>query len=188
MTRKRLNVITIIVILIYITAIIVGLILCDEKPDDYKTFIDLVPLIIAIPAAYLGFSFQKRYNYLQSLRQVWKNLVYSTQKAVLFTKLKSHNEKEWIETLLNLRISIEEVRSVYKNLSETDFEEGYYPFESLKKIFEIISDLKSDDIKIKDARFAEEAIEFHWKIVRKAFLSEFDRSAPSKFDSPFIDT
>ena len=149
-------------------------------------FKDLIPLIIAIPAAYLGFCFQRRSSYQQALRQLWTNLIASVQQAFQYTHLKRPSEKEYSETLLSLSVSIEEVRGVYSNLKVTKTYDGLYPFESLKEIHDTISKLNFGDSDEKKTEAARKKIAFYWKNLRKTFLSEFDRPVPTVFDSPYI--
>lgn len=48
---------------------------------------DLFPLVVALPAAFLAyaFAFSRHNSYLQALRELWKQLVPSVQKAVQYT-------------------------------------------------------------------------------------------------------
>lgn len=191
MTKKNLQKIILFVTVLYSAAIIIGVTIYSndntEKKTNYAVFKDLIPFIIALPAAYLGFCFQRRSNYQLALRQLWTNLISSTQQAFQYTHLKNPGEDEYHETLLHLSISIEEVRGVYCNLKETSNTDGHYPFESLKKIHEIITELnfgESDELKSKEAR---KQIAFYWKNIRKTFLAEFDRPVPTVFDSPYVD-
>jgi hypothetical protein len=64
-------------IMIYLGLLIVlGLRLSDwgRNPDAnaYRVFKDLIPLLIAVPAAWLGALFQKRASFLSSLRILYE--------------------------------------------------------------------------------------------------------------------
>ena len=45
--------------------------------DLYKS---LVPLVIAVPTAWLAYAFQRRVSYLNALRDLWKQLILSSEK------------------------------------------------------------------------------------------------------------
>ena len=86
MTKQRLRRITFLVMSIYGFAIIIGLFLRIIVPpiptSYYETFKDITPFILAIPAAYLGYCFQQRGSYLQSLRSLWSQLVIAVNNAI----------------------------------------------------------------------------------------------------------
>ena len=79
MTRIHLRRILIGVIAVYALALALAVFLrrpFAEAPSGYyATYKDLIPLVIAIPAAYLAFAFQRRGSYLQALRTVWEHMV-----------------------------------------------------------------------------------------------------------------
>ena len=190
MTRKQLQKTIFAVIGLYAIALIAGLIIYyvdnTEKKIHYQIFKDLMPLTIAIPAAYLGFCFQRRSGFLQALRQLWTNLITSVNSAIQYTHLTDTTDKQFGETLVLLSKSIDEVRGVYKNLKETEGDIGLYPFECLKEIHQLISKLgygKLDTTKSTDTR---KRIRHCWGDLRKSFLSEFDRSEPTTFHSPYV--
>ena len=84
--------------------------------------------------------------------------------------------------VFELSKSIDEVRSVYENLNETDMQTGQYPFESLKTIYKIIESLGYGELNSKDLQIEREKIRNNWKQIRQTFLAEFDRSEPTVFD------
>lgn len=190
MTRKKLRNIIILVISLYILAVISGVTIyitdTTDKKSNYAVFKDLIPFMIAIPIAFLGFCFQKRANYTQALRPLWSNLIISVNTAIQFTHQTTTTQKEYGETLMLLSASIDEVRGVYQNIKTGTDGIGYYPFESLKSIHTIISELgygDADKLKSDEAR---KHIKHNWKNLRETFLLEFDRPVPTVFDSPYI--
>ena len=80
------------VIALYMSAIIAGIWLklldpYNNEAPAYSTFKDLIPLLIAIPAAWLGYCFQRRQAYLKDVRELWSKLVASVQDAIQYTHL-----------------------------------------------------------------------------------------------------
>lgn len=145
-----------------------------------------MPLIIAIPAAYLGFCFQRRLSFLQALRLLWANLITSVNAAIQYTHLTNTTDKQFGETLVMLSKSIDEVRGVYKNLKERHNDIGLYPFECLKRIHKFVAELGYGNIDPIKAEETRRHIIHCWKDLRKSFLFEFDRSEPTAFNSPYI--
>ena len=190
MTRKQLQKTIFAVIGLYTMALVVGLVIyysdCTDKKIHYQIFKDLIPLTIAIPAAYLGFCFQRRSSFLQALRQLWTNLITSVNSAIQYTHLIDPSDKQFGETLVLLSKSIDEVRGVYKNLKETKDDIGLYPFECLKEIHDLVSKLGYGKIDKAEATKTRRHIRHCWKDLRKSFLSEFDRSEPTAFHSPYV--
>ena len=190
MTRKQLQRTIFAVIGLYATALIAGLAIyyADDKVKKihYEVFKDLMPFTIAIPAAYLGFCFQRRSSFLEALRQLWTNLIISVNSAIQYTHLSEPTDKQFGETLVLVSKSIDEVRGVYKNLRETKDYIGLFPFEDLHEIHKLISKLGYGKLDAAKASETRQHITHCWKDLRKSFLSEFDRSEPTVFHSPYI--
>lgn len=190
MTRRQLKTAIIFVIAIYSVAVIIGLCVylndSSEKKVTYAVFKDFIPFIIALPAAYLGYCFQRRSSYMLTLRQLWSNLIESVNAAIQYTHLSGSSRKEYEETLMLLSKSIDEVRAVYKNIDEKEGNIGHYPFESLKSIYTIIAELGFDNPDTSKGEEARNHIKHNWGNLRRTFLQEFDRPEPTVFDSPYI--
>lgn len=190
MTRKQLKRTIYAVIALYATSLIGGLFIYysdgTDKKVNYQIFKDLIPLIIAIPAAYLGFSFQRRSSFLQSLRLLWTNIIGSVNAAIQYTNFTETTDKQYAETLLQLSRCIDEVRGVYKNIGEKKGKTGYYPFECLKEIHQLVTGLGSGKLDAAKSEEARSRIQHCWKDLKASFLSEFDRSEPTVFNSPFV--
>ncbi len=191
MTRKQLLHVTYMVISIYALALGVGLILRIVGPPTptpyYETFKDLIPLILAIPAAYLGYCFQQRGSYLQSLRSLWSQLVIAINNAIQYTYLESTTQDQLGKTLTDLSIVTDELRGVYKNIGETSKSVGLYPYEPIKDIHKTISELGFGSLNENSRMTARRKIVGHWKSIRSNFLDEFDRAVPTKVVSPYVE-
>jgi ABC-type uncharacterized transport system ATPase subunit len=114
---------------------------------------------------------------------LWGNIINAVNKTILFTEHRIEPEKEYLEILLLLSKSIDEIRGVYCNIGESQKEKGYYPFESLKSIYAIIEEAGRNGMKDEDMQLANEKIRAHWQTIRKTFLAEFDRSEPTFTDT-----
>lgn len=191
MTRKQLRRATFVVIGIYALAFGIGLTLRIFGPPTptpyYETFKDLIPLILAIPAAYLGYCFQQRGSYLQSLRSLWSQLVIAVNSAIQYTYLESPTQEQFGKILTDLSIATDELRGVYKNIGESSKNVGLYPYEPIKDIHKVISRLGFGNLDEKNRITARRQVVGHWKSIRSNFLDEFDRAVPTKVVSAYIE-
>lgn len=154
----------------------------------YNTFKDLIPLIIAIPAIWLGHCLQRRSSYLQQLRTLWSLLVDAVQECAAYTYLESPRHEQHLFVLKKLAISIDEVRGVFTNLKNPKGTRTLYPFEPIKNIYLIIEKfgftgrVESEREQLRKQVFA------LWREVRDELLKEFDREVPSFPHSHWADS
>lgn len=159
----------------------------DEKSIEYNTLRDLIPLIIAIPAAWLAYSFQRRQSYLKDIRELYSHMVGATQDAIQYTHLEHPYQSDFGRVQKLLSTTIEEVRAVFINLGQTEEHVGLFPFEGIKAIIEALNELGfGDHITPEARRTARCKIICEWKKVRKHFLSECARGIPVNPQSRFL--
>lgn len=191
MTRTELRKNTYGVIAVYTCTIIAGVLLKIAFPakDDpaYSTFKDLIPLILAIPAAYLAFCFNRRNVHIQALRSLWSNIIKAIQGAREFTQAETRTRSDYSKALSALSIVIDEVRGVFNNVGERNGEIGLYPFEALKEIHDAVRDLGFEDLATQTkAEITLTYIDQRWKVLRNRFLSEFERNEPDHPESKYL--
>ncbi len=179
MTKRSLRRSTTAVIAVYMAVIAIGVILrmTDVSSANvlYSTYKDLIGLFIAIPAAYLAFSFQRRASYLHSLHALWRTLLEGVHSARSFTYLEGSTSTEYSHVLNQLSVALDEVRGVFKNIPFKGTP-CWYPFEPLHQIHDTVRDLgwgeKATTVRRETARAQ---IESMWEPVREQMLLEFDR-------------
>ena len=180
-----------IVIGIYAFAIAAGILIRIWRPtkDDivYETFKDLVPLIIAAPAAWLGYCFQRRSSFQEQLRSFWSALVVVVQDAIQYTHLQSPTQADFSKIVCRLSYMIEELRGIYLNIGEAPSDIGLYPYESLKELADALHKLGfGEKFTTEKADATRSQIVDYWKKVRRQLLREFDRVVPTYVDSPYV--
>jgi hypothetical protein len=147
----------------------------------YSTYKDLIPFLIALPAAWLGYCLQRRNSYMQQLRSLWSTLVETIQDA-----------NQYNDVCRKLSIAIDEIRGVFMNIGESDetsekIGKGLYPFESMKDIHQLITVAGFGESTSPEALSVVRQKMFAlWKEVRDALLKEFDREEPTHFDSHYV--
>jgi hypothetical protein len=168
-----------------------------KTPNPYETYKDLVPLLIALPAAWLAFCFQKRASYVQQLRALWTKLIDAVEDAITYTYKVGPNQEEFGKVSHKLHSVIDEVRGVFRNLHEkrgkgrpvgrsrrSGRERGLYPFEGVKEIRDYLFALGfGPSFSPYQAALAREKMIELWHHVRDKMLTEFDRSYPTYADS-----
>ncbi|MCC6753262.1 MAG: hypothetical protein IT266_04675 [Saprospiraceae bacterium] len=187
MTKKRLVLNIALITAFYAAVILLGLLLktadAQTQTSHYLVFKDLIPVMLAVPIAYLGFCFQRRSSFTFALRQLWSNMIHAVSLATIYTQKQTRTEDDYYKCLLALSKVIDEVRGVYTNIGESHKHLGSYPFESLKTIYDIVQKLPPSAQDEKEWAVAAQNILNNWKVIRKTFLSEFDRSAPTIYDA-----
>jgi hypothetical protein len=152
----------------------------SERQTLYATFKDLIPLLVAAPLTWLAYCLQLRTSFLRQLRPVWTNLVDAVQTAIQYTYLRKPTVEDHNAALLKLGVAIDQVRGVFSNFNETENEHGSFPFDPIKNIYGLISELGAGDaFKKADAERIRLKVFSHWKDVRFEFLKEFDREPTS---------
>jgi hypothetical protein len=184
MTKKTIKRWFIAAVAYFVILVVIGIVLSvldqSERRLVYSTFKDLIPLLIAIPAAWLGYCFQRRMAFAQQLRSLWSAIVDATWTALHYTHLEEPTSEDHAFTLMKLSVAIDEIRGLYKNLKGADERRGLYPFEPLKDIHLLITNLSCgkgyDSKKAKETR---DKIFALWVDVRHELLKEFDREKPT---------
>jgi hypothetical protein len=170
---------------LYALFIVAGIAL--HGTERYALFKDLLSLATALPAAILAGIYQRRSSFLQQLRSTWTSLVDAVQDTVQFTHLAQPEPSAFSQLMKKLSVVVDDFRSLYKNLREDKRSGGLYPFDSLKEIQDTVSKyyLAKDYSKAKQEETLGQVIQL-WKKVRGPVLEEFDRLAPTYFDSRVV--
>jgi hypothetical protein len=187
MTKRRLRNRALAISAVWVAAVGVGIALRRRYPGadgPYGAFKDMIPLFVAVPAAWLGFLFQRRQSYLQQLRILWSTLVRAIATTRAYALAPSPTTDTWLSVLRDLSASIDEVRGVFSNKDESRTHVGIYPFESLKQVYELVKRAPPEASRAG----LEEQLEAKWRRLRPFVFHEFDRECPEHLDSPYIET
>lgn len=192
MTKKSIKRVFLTAIVVFVALLITGVVISIfDATDDrvvFTTYKDLMPLFLGIAAVWLGYCAQRRSAYQQQLRALWTSLVEAVHLAVQYTHLKQPTEEQFRSVLTRLSVAIDEVRGVFCNLNESAEDIGFYPFEPIKDIYGLITDLGyAKTFKAASVKDCREKIFILWKEVRKEILKEFDREEPTFSHSHWAD-
>lgn len=187
MTRKRLHKILVVNFLLFVL-ILVGALACklSKNPflgDIYEFIRDMSLIFVTLAAAYLANVFQKRANFLLSLREEWHEIVSTKSTLVAYCEQPEAQMEDYIEARRRISQAIDYMRIVYRNILESDTYIGFYPYEPLhdiRRALNTIDPRKRNDITIEDKRLVKHTIVDAFLALRENFLEEFDLDEPSK--------
>jgi hypothetical protein len=155
----------------------------------YATIIkEMIPLIIAIPVAWLTTCFQKRNSFLTNLRTLYDRATLAIQSAIQYTHLPRPSQKEYAAVMKELAATVDLMRGSFKNIKEKRGKGGLYPLETLKIINNWVGYLGfGNTFKKSEAPEVRKNILKLWRRrLRPALFEELDRHRLSRFDSPFL--
>ena len=147
----------------------------------------LLPIGLAIPAAFLAAGLNRRNSYLQALRDLWQRLIPAVQTAIQYTHLTSPNQADFSRTQEALSSAIDLLRGVFRNVPMPGSSTGLYPYENLKDIEKIISWLGyGENYRSSQAPLARKCVTRLWQEMHVAMLGEFDRDIPANPVSKYL--
>jgi len=153
----------------------------------YDIYRDMIPLAIAGPAAYLGYVFQQRGSYLQSLRDLWHQLIPAVHRSIHFVQNPNRNHAEYATTMVGLSTAIDSLRGVFDNIPKAGTLRGLYPFENLKDILSIVEWVGYDkEHSEEEIQHACRCIANLWGEMHGTLLLEFDRDPPIEPVSKYL--
>lgn len=151
--------------------------------DVYEYLKDMALVFVTVVAAYLANVFQKRQQFLSALKQEWQDILRSKSALLTVTHLERPTAEQYLAAYAVLSETIDNMRTVYSNVGETQTLIGLYPFAPLhdmRRAFQTIDPRKRNDISANDRRLARDAILQAFYALRESFLDELDIEEPDK--------
>jgi hypothetical protein len=193
MTKRHLlyTVCGVVVMLFLYAAVGVAIYFLARKPlkenDFYALYKDIMAPLVVIAATYLGFAFQRRHSYLQALRDLWKSLIPTVQRAIQYTYRARPDSEEFSEVMRELSTMIDSLRGVFKNIPALGDKVGLYPYEPLKDIQLTVSWIHQGRTR-EERDQARRCITREWYRMHSAMLKEFDREVPIQANKQVFET
>jgi hypothetical protein len=154
--------------------------------DIYEYLKDMSLVLVTVVAAYLANIFQKRSQFLNSLKEEWRDIVKAKSALFTYTQFEAANRDEYFIAYCRISETIDNMRAVYCNVGETAHQIGIYPYEPLHDMRRALQSLKPDrglPITADDRQLARDAIMQSFYALRETFLEELDLEAP---DHPLL--
>jgi hypothetical protein len=144
---------------------------------------DMALVFVTVVAAYLASVFQKRNSFIEALREEWQGIIKAKSALFAYTQLEAPTQKDYVTAFCAISESIDNMRSVYKNVGETGSLVGLYPYKPLHDMRRALQELeprKYPNVSEQQRADARKDILGAWYALREQFLEELDLEAPDK--------
>jgi hypothetical protein len=187
MTRSKQD--RILRIIVTFLVLLIALAFYAKLRDDNSTlsklydFIKDTSLLIAtVAVAYLANVYQKRQQFLQSLREQWREIVQAKAALIYFCHTEAPTLDNYLVASQQLSECIDNMRIVYSNVGETDELIGFFPYEPLHDMRRAMEKLDPRKGNPTPEQFqqARHDIWEAFNAIREHFLDEFDIEEPTR--------
>lgn len=154
--------------------------------DVYEFLKDMSLVFITVVAAYLASIFQRRQTFVASLKEEWHEIVRAKSALYAYTQLANPTVADYLGAFCALSETIDNMRTVYRNVGETDTQIGLYPFAPLhdmRRALQTLDPSKVSGANADDRRLVRDAILQSFYALRERFLEELEPEVP---DSPLL--
>jgi hypothetical protein len=154
--------------------------------DAYEYLRDMSLLIATGGVAYIANMFQKRSSFVEALKEEWRDIIATKSALFAYTQLERPTLEQYLATFCRLSETIDNMRSVYQNVGETDELVGLYPFAPLhdmRRALQTLDPRKTPDADAETRNLVRDAILQSFYALRETFLEELDQEAP---DHPLL--
>ena len=154
--------------------------------DAYEYLRDMSLLIATGGVAYIANVFQKRSSFVDALKEEWRDIIATKSSLFAHTQLERPTLDQYLETFCRLSETIDNMRSVYRNVGETGDLVGLYPFAPLhdmRRALQTLDPRKNPSPDTETRNLVRDAILQSFYALRETFLEELDQEAP---DHPLL--
>jgi hypothetical protein len=154
--------------------------------DAYEFLRDMSLLIATGGVAYIANVYQKRQSFIDALKEEWRDIIAAKSALFTYTQLERPTAEQYLATFCTLSETIDNMRSVYRNVGETDALIGLYPYAPLHDMRRALQTLDPRKSPAPDADMrglARDAILQSFYALRETFLEELDLEEP---DHPLL--
>ena len=154
--------------------------------DTYEYLRDMSLLIATGGVAYVTNLFQKRSSFVEALKEEWRDIIATKSALFAYTQLERPTSEQYIVTFCKVSETIDNMRSVYQNVGETDDLIGLYPYAPLhdmRRALQTLDPRKNPNPDADARNLVRDAILQSFYALRETFLEELDLQAP---DHPLL--
>ncbi len=149
----------------------------------YDYMKDMALVFVTVVAAYLANVFQKRQQFITALKEEWRDILRAKSATFTFTQLEAPTQAQYLAAFCALSETIDNMRTVYGNVGETDDLIGLYPFAPLhdmRRALQTLDPRKNPNATGEERQLVRDAILQSFYALREGFLDELDLEAPDK--------
>jgi len=155
--------------------------------DAYDFLRDMSLLIATGGVAYITNAYQRRSSFVDALKQEWRDIIAAKSALFSYTQLEKPTLENYLATFCKLSETIDNMRSVYQNVGETNELVGLYPYAPLhdmRRALQILDPRKAAQAPDAETRaLVRDAILQSFYALRETFLEELDLEEP---DHPLL--
>lgn len=153
--------------------------------DVYEYLKDMSLLIATGGVAYVTNVFQKRSTFIEALKEEWRDIIATKSLLFTYTQLEKPTLDQYLATFCKLSETIDNMRSVYRNVGETGSIIGLYPYAPLHDMRRVLQTLdpRRGSPDPESRALARDAILQSFYALRETFLEELDLEEP---DHPLL--
>jgi hypothetical protein len=154
--------------------------------DGYEYLRDMSLLIATGGVAYITNMFQKRHGFVEALKEEWRDIIATKSALFAYTQLERPTLEQYIATFCKLSETIDNMRSVYRNVGETDDLVGLYPYAPLhdmRRALQTLDPRKTPSPDAEARNLVRDAVLQSFYALRETFLEELDLEQP---DHPLL--
>jgi hypothetical protein len=154
--------------------------------DAYEYLRDMSLLIATGGVAYITNIFQKRSSFVEALKEEWRDIIATKSALFAYTQLERPTLEQYIATFCKLSETIDNMRSVYRNVGETGDLIGLYPYAPLhdmRRALQMLDPRKTPNPHADARNLTRDAILQAFYALRETFLEELDLEQP---DHPLL--
>lgn len=155
----------------------------DALFATYEYLKDMSLLIATGGVAYLGNIYQKRSSFIDSLKEEWRDVLKAKSAVLAFTHFETPTTEQYLGAFNILSETIDNMRTVYRNVGETAELVGLYPYACLhdmRRVLQTLNPTKGDAVTEGDRKRVRDAVLQAFYALRERFLEELDLEEPTR--------
>ena len=154
--------------------------------DVYEYLKDMALVLVTVVAAVLASVFQRRQSFVAALKEEWRDILKAKSALYAYTQLDRPTLEQYLEAFCILSETIDNMRTVYRNVGETETLVGLYPYAPLhdmRRALQTLEPRKNAEPTAEQRKLARDAVLQAFYALRERFLEELEAEAP---DSPLL--
>lgn len=151
--------------------------------DAYEFVRDMALLIATGGVAHITNVFQHRSSFVSALREEWREIIEAKSALFTFTQMEHPTLDQYLATFCKLSETIDNMRTVYRNVGETEELIGLYPYAPLHDMRRALQTLDPRENAMPTAeqrKLVRDSVLQAFYAVREGFLEELDLEAPDR--------
>jgi hypothetical protein len=154
--------------------------------DAYEFLRDMSLLIATGGVAYIASVYQKRQSFIEALKEEWREIIAAKSALFTYTQIERPTLEQYLAAFFKLSETIDNMRSVYRNVGETPEMIGLYPYAPLhdmRRALQTLDPRDHPDTNLEARTLVRDAILQSFYALRETFLEELDLEEP---DHPLL--